>query len=111
MVKLYMALGLALLVAIFTAAAGLVQGARPLTILFRTAVSLGGFFLGGYLTATLLQFYLERRFGGIKPRGKSIDIISKEDIIENDELLNPQPRAPEFRPFVPGSFEQVTAKE
>jgi hypothetical protein len=111
MLKLGIALGLALVVAVLTAAVGLVQGARPLTILFRTGVSLGVFFLGGFLAVTLLQHYLERRLAEIKPQGKNIDIISKDGIIDNDELLNPPPATPEFKPFVPGNFDQVTAKE
>jgi hypothetical protein len=112
MLKLRVSLGLALVAAFLTAAVALVQGARPLTILYRTAVSLGGFLIGGYLAATLIQLYLGRRLAGVKPQGKNIDIVSKEGIISNDELITPPPEAaPKFSPFVPESFEQVTAKD
>jgi len=111
MIKLRISLGLALVVAILTAIVGLVQGARLITVFYRTVISLAGFSLGSYLAISLIEMYLKRRFDGVNPKRQKLDIISKDGIIENDELLNPSHAAPQFSPFVPENFEQITAKE
>jgi hypothetical protein len=110
MLKLCIALGLALVVAAFTAVFGLMQGVRPVTVLYRAVVSLAGFTLAGYLAGIVAESYVRRRFEGIKPRGNKVDIISKDGVIENDELLNPSHASPQFAPFVPDSFDKITAK-
>lgn len=111
MLKLRVSLGLALVVAVLTATVGLVQGARPITVLYRTVSTLAGFSLGGYLAGCLAEAYLKRRLAGVKPKRQGVDIISKDGAIDNDELLNPSHATPQFSPFVPENFEQITAKE
>ncbi len=110
MVKLRIALGVALVVAVLTAAVGLVQGVRLPTVLYRTAISLVGGALAAYLAAHLAEAYFRRRFADIKVSGKKVDITSKDGLIENDELLNPSHATQQFSPFVPESFEQISVK-
>jgi len=110
MLKLRIALGLALVTAVLTAAAGMVQEVRPLTILYRTAMTFAGFSLGGFLAAMATEAYYRRRFADIKPKGKKIDIISKEVLFDKDELLNPAHASPQFSPLTPESFEKLTTK-
>jgi len=110
LVKLRIALGLALVVAGLTAAVGLVQGLRLPTVFYRTAISLAGFALAAYLAANLAESYVRRRFAGIKLKRNKVDIISKDGIIDNDELLNPTHATPQFSPFVPENFEQISVK-
>jgi len=111
MLKLRIALGLALVTAVLTAAAGMVQEVRPLTILYRTAMTFAGFSLGGFLAAMATEAYYRRRFADIKPKGKNIDIISKDGIIDNDELLNPAHASSQFSPLTPENFEKMTTKD
>ncbi|MDR7865482.1 MAG: hypothetical protein RIN56_01630 [Sporomusaceae bacterium] len=110
MVKLRIALGLALIVAALTAAVGLVHGLRTPTVFYRAAISLTGAALAAYLAANLAEAYIRRRFAGVKPGRNKVDIISKDGIIENDELLNPSHVTPPFSPFVPENFEQISVK-
>ncbi len=110
MVKVRIVLGLALIVACLTAAVGLVQGLRLPTVFYRTAISLAGSALAAYLAVYLAESYVRRRFADIKPKRNKVDIISKDGIIENDELLNPTHTTPQFSPFVPENFEQISVK-
>ncbi|MDT8901318.1 hypothetical protein [Anaeroselena agilis] len=110
MVKLYIALGLALVVTVVTAAVGLAKGVRLPTVLYRSAISLVGCALAAYLAAYLAEGYYRRRFGGIKPGRNKVDIISKDGIIDNDELLNPSHATPQFNPMDPESLEHVSVK-
>lgn len=110
MVKLRIAIGLALVVAVLTAAVGLMQGLRLPTVFYRTVISLTGTALAAYLAVNLAGAYFSRRFADIKPGRNKVDIISKDGIIENDELLNPSHATPQFSPFVPENFEQISVK-
>jgi len=111
MLKLWISLGLALVVAVLTATFGLMQGARPLTVLYRAGITFAGFALGGYLAGLAAEGYLRRRFADVKPKRQSVDIISKDGIIANDELLNPAHASPQLGPLTPDSFEQLTTKD
>jgi hypothetical protein len=111
MMKLRISLGLALVVAVLTAAVGIVQGVRPLTLLYRTGMAFAGFSLAGYLTTMAAERYLRRHFDAVKPKRQNIDIISKDGIIDNDELLNPAHASPQFSPLTPENFEKLTTKD
>ncbi|HWQ62172.1 MAG TPA: hypothetical protein VN521_07665 [Negativicutes bacterium] len=111
MLKLCISLGVALVVAVLTATVGWVQGARPLTVLYRAMITFAGFSLVGYLAGLTVDGYLRRRLADVKPKRQSIDIISKDGIIENDELLNPAHASPQFSPLSPDNFEQLTTKD
>jgi hypothetical protein len=111
LIKLCISLGVAFIAAVITATVGFMHDARPLTVLYRAAISLVGFSLGGFLAAILIEQYIKRRFPDVKPAGQNIDIISKEGILDNDELLNPSQPAQSFRPFVPENFKHLTVKE
>ncbi len=111
MLKLHIALGLASVVAAFTAAAGLVQGARPMTVLYRVLITFAGFSLGGYLAGLAAESYFRRRFTVVKPKRQNVDIVSKDGIIENDELLNPTHASPQFSPLTLDNFEKLNTKE
>jgi hypothetical protein len=110
MVKLCIALGIALVVALFTAVFGLMQGVRPVTVLYRAVVSLAGFALAGYLAGIAAESYVRRRVDAVKPRGNKVDIISKDGVLEKDELLNPSHAAQQFTPLVPENLEKITVK-
>lgn len=111
LLKLRISLGLAVVVAVFTAIAGLMHEARPTTVLYRMLITLVGFSLGGYLACLSVEGYFQRRFTDIKPKRQNIDIISKDGIIDNDELLNPSHASPQFSPLTPENFEQLTTKK
>lgn len=111
LLKLGISLGLAAVVAIFTAVAGYVHEARLLTVLYRTLITLVGFSLGGYLVCLAVEGYFRRRFDEVKPKRQNVDIISKDGIIDNDELLNPSHASPQFSPLTPENFEQLKTKE
>ncbi len=111
MLKLRLALGLALLVAILTATVGLVQGIRPLTVLYRTFISLVVFAVGGYLLGGLVESRVTSWLASLKPKGQKVDIISKEDYLDNDELLSPSHAAAPFSPLIPDDFDRITTKD
>lgn len=111
MFKFRIAFGLALIVAFLTAVVGLTQGARPLTLLFRTFVSLAVFGLGGYLLGTLAEIWLARRLAKVNAKGQKVDIIDKDSAISVDELINPSHASPQFNPFVPDNFDRISTRE
>lgn len=102
MTKLRIALCLALISSVMTGLAGVLQGARPLTVLSRTCISLlvfsalgyiiGGF--GGQLIGSLLQ--------NQKERGQDIDIVSRQEPVHEDN------RNSAFVPLTPEKLERVS---
>lgn len=111
MIKLRLALGLALIVAFLTASIGLFQDIRPLTVLYRTFISLVVFAVGGYLIGGLLESVVDKWLAGIKPKGQKVDIISEDALSDGDELLNPPHAAAPFSPLIPDDFDHITTKE
>lgn len=111
MMKLRLALGLALIVAILTASVGLVQGIRPLTVLYRTFISLIVFAVGGYFLGGLVESVAARWLASVKPKGQKVDIISEDGFVGSDELLNPSHAAAPFSPLIPDDLDRITTKE
>jgi hypothetical protein len=111
MLKLRLALGLALIVAILTASVGLVQGIRPLTVLYRTFISLVVFAVGGYLLGGYAEKVVDSWLASIKPKGQKVDIISEDGFVTGDELLNPSHAAAPFSPLIPDDLDKITTKE
>jgi hypothetical protein len=109
--KLRLALCLALIVAVLTASVGLAQGVRPLTVLYRTFISLLVFGVGGYLLGCVAESFLTRWLESVKPKGQKVDILSEDGLLSGDELLNPSHAAQPFSPLIPYDFEQISSKD
>lgn len=110
--KLRLALGLALIVAVLTAGFGLMHGVRPLTVLYRTFISLLVFAVGGYILGSGAELLLARWLAGIKPKGQNVDIVSEDDgLVTNDELIHPSHAAQPFSPLDPNELERLSTKE
>lgn len=101
MLKLYIALCLALVVGIFTLIIGFLNDARLATILYRTIISMVvfggcGYFLGG--VAENFLHSLLARFNIIDPE---VDNISEQEITDQPPNTTP------FSPFTSENLERV----
>ena len=105
MLKLRIALGLALIVGTLTLTNGLLQGARAATIVYRTIISVVIFGFMGYG----LGFITERYFGKVMEKdinkGQEIDVVSEEQSLE--ELSSKS----EFAPFIAENFQKMKRPE
>lgn len=106
-----MALTLAIIGGILTLLAGVFQDVRLMTIGYRSLVSSLIFGICGYLLGNVIDSYRQRLEDSIKPKGQTIDIISKDEDPEISQPPLPEPENTGFRPFTPDTFDQLTSKQ
>ena len=106
MLKLRIALCLALIVGTLTLTYGMLQGARTATIAYRSITSVVLFGFIGYGLGFIIENYLKKLLveKDIK-KGQEIDIVIEQQPIE--ELSD----NPEFAPFTADNFQQMTRPE
>jgi len=98
--KLRFAVCLALVVGITTVIISVLNEARPMTILYRTIISISVFGVCGYFLGSAAETFLLSLLPPLKTRGQKIDIISEK---ENSDSPNT------FDPFTPDKFEQISS--
>jgi hypothetical protein len=109
MLKLRFTLGLALIGGIFTLIVSLLQDYKFATILYRAATSLIIFAVVGFGLGVIAEILIKRISANIKPKGKNIDIVSKEDNLHQVDIVDVQTAAnADFAPLTPDQLEQVS---
>lgn len=103
MLKLRLALGLALVVGFLTLIIGVMNEARPLTVLYRMFISIGVFGLVGFGLAVWLERSLPQpEVVTAMLKGQHVDITSQQE-----DMPEAQNAEDTFEPFTSDSFEQI----
>lgn len=97
MLKLRIALCLALVVGTLTLLNGMLQGARLETVIYRMIISIAIFGFIGYGIGMIVESFLHK---------KLIEKFQKNSLQE--EVLDKDMEESEFTPFTSNSFEQIT---
>lgn len=105
MAKLWLALGLAMVVASLTLIIGLLQDTRIGTAVYRMLVSFVVFGAIGYIIAVMGEKFWGYQLTDLKSRGKKIDIISEEEPIGDSK---PEKN---FIPLTPDNLERLSGSE
>jgi uncharacterized protein YacL len=100
--KLRIALCLALIVGALTLLYGMLQGARLETIIYRIIISIAIFGFIGYG----LGIIVERSLKNLEV--KNIKQGQKKDIVDEKQPLDDPPKDSEFAPFTSNSFQQIS---
>lgn len=102
MLKLRIALCLALVVGTLTLTNGIVYGARFMTIIYRVLISIIIFGIAGYFLGVVAEKFLKELLEKTTDQGQHINVVSQQEVTE--ELV------PEntFSPFAPENFEQIS---
>jgi len=100
--KLRIALCLALIVGALTLLNGMLQGARLETVIYRIIISIAIFGLIGYGLGIIVERFLENIVVKNIEQGPK-DIVNEEQPLEED-----LPVDSEFAPFTSESFQQIT---
>ncbi len=99
--KLYTAVCLALVVGIFTMIIGFLNDARPLTILYRTTISILIFGCCGFFFGGMVERFLQSLLARFNILGQKVDIIGEQEI--SDQTLDATP----FSPLTSDNLERV----
>ncbi|MBC8016274.1 MAG: hypothetical protein H7X79_11095 [Sporomusaceae bacterium] len=102
MLKLRIALCLALVVGTLTLANGILYGARAVTIVYRVVISVVVFGFAGYCLGIGIEFFLKKLLLKGTDQRQHIDTISEQRV--TDELSTESA----FSPFTSGNFEQIS---
>jgi hypothetical protein len=97
--KLRIALYLALIVGALTLLYGMLQGARLETVIYRIIVSIAIFGIIGYGLGIIVERFLKNVAQGQK---------KDQDIVNEKQPLDDAPKDSEFAPFTSSSFQQIT---
>lgn len=100
--KLRIALCLALVVGTLTLTNGILYGARMVTIIYRVAISVAVFGIAGYGVGVVLEKFLKKMLIKKTQQGQHIDIVSEQQTI--DEI----PNESGFSPFTSDNFQQIS---
>lgn len=106
--KLKFAACLALLVGTLTVIIGFVHDARPLTLLYRTAISLVVFGIAGYVIGSIGEKFLSRLVA-VTPSDSGIHdaAMPGEPHTEQEEASSSAP----FTPFTPDNLARIIKKQ
>lgn len=102
MLKLRIALCLALVVGILTLINGILNDARMTTIIYRVVISIVIFGVVGYILGVVGEKIYKELVAENSVPGQHIDIVSEQPM--NDEVVSES----EFSPFASDSFEQIS---
>jgi len=100
--KLRIALCLALVVGTLTLTNGILYGARAVTIIYRVAISIVVFGLAGYGVGIAVEIFLKKILDEKTVQGQHIDRALEQQTI--DEL----PNESAFSPFTSDNFQQIS---
>lgn len=102
MLKLRIALYLALVVGTLTLANGILYDARAVTIIYRVVISVVIFGLAGYCLGVGIEVFLKRLLL------KDIEKRQHNDTIHEQQVSDELSTESEFSPFTSGNFEQIS---
>ena len=102
MLKLRIALCLALIVGSLTLINGVVYGARTMTVLYRVIISVVIFAFLGYGLGIIIEKFLQRIIN---------DKTEEEQQVIQEETIAEVPIEAEFNPFTSDNFEQISRPE
>ncbi len=111
MLKRRLAFTLAVIGGIMTVLVGFLQDIRPLTIGYRSLVSGLVFGVCGFLLGSMIDSYQQHTPDVFKPKGQTIDIISKDDDTEIGLPATEPSGESEFRPFTAETFDHLPGKQ
>lgn len=100
--KLRIALCLALVVGTLTLMNGILYGARIVTIIYRVVISVVVFGFAGYCIGVVFENFFKNLLVTKKAQGQHIDIVSEQQT--SDEL----PNESGFSPFTSDNFQQIS---
>lgn len=101
--KLRIALCLALIVGALTLLNGMLQGARLETVIYRIIISIAIFGIIGYVLGIIVERFLKKKLE-VKNREQG----QKKEIVNEEQPLDDLPKDSEFAPFTSSSFQQIT---
>ena len=101
MLKLRIALCLALVVGTLTLINGIIYSARMVTIIYRVVISIVFFGLAGYSVAVLFENYFKKILMNRTTQVQDVDISSEQQISAE------QPNESGFSPFTSDNFQQI----
>jgi Na+/glutamate symporter len=101
--KLRIALCLALIVGTLTLLNGMLQGARLETVIYRIIISIAIFGIIGYVLGIIVERFLQKKL-----EVKNRDQGQKEESVNEEQFLDDLPKDSEFAPFTSNSFQQIT---
>ena len=101
MLKLRIAICLALFVSTLTMVVGLVNEARFTTIIYRTIVSFLCFGACGFVFGSIAERFLHNFLQKLTNKGQKVDSVSAEAPLQQEE------QAAVFSPFNPDNFEHI----
>lgn len=102
MLKLRIALCLALVVGTLTLTNGIIYGARTVTIIYRTVISVVIFGFAGYALGVVAERFLKKLVEEDNIQEPNTNVVSEEQAM--DEL----PTESAFSPFTSNNFEQIS---
>ncbi|WP_378951880.1 hypothetical protein [Pelosinus sp. sgz500959] len=102
MLKLRIALCLALVVGTLTLTNGILYGARLTTIIYRVLISLIVFGIAGYFLGFVGEKFFKELLLKYTPQEQHIDVVSQQEQIED------LPSENAFSPFTSENFEQIS---
>lgn len=102
MTKLRIALGLALISSVITSLVGILQGARLMTVLYRTCISLLIFSALGYLLGEFGPRFIGTLLRERKEISDKIDIVSQQQSTQQGDSKSA------FVPLTPENLERVS---
>ena len=105
MLKLRIALGLGLFVGGLTLTIGILHDTRPLTILYRVAISAILFSCVGYGLGIMFENFLKDILVKLSSKGNNVDIVTQQEEVNEGE------KASEFSPFNSTDFEHISRPE
>ncbi len=109
MLKLYVALGLALVVGTLTLTNGILHGARFMTIFYRVLISIAIFGIAGYFLGFAVEkFVNELLVKDAAANEQQIDIASQEEEAETEVAAEEGLTENTFSPFASENFEQIS---
>ena len=110
MLKLYVALGLALVVGTLTLTNGIFYGARLMTIFYRVLISIAIFGIAGYFLGFAAEKFVNQLLlKDAAAHEQHIDVVSQEEEAETEKATEEE-GLPEntFSPFASDNFEQIS---
>lgn len=103
MYKLRFAGCLSLVVAILTLTISVVHGARPMTILYRTLISIAIFGIAGFIFGGIVERFFGRTLSSQSPKEDQGELVGEDKKIENKVAAE----SADFTPFTPENLAHV----
>ncbi|CUH96113.1 hypothetical protein P22_2201 [Propionispora sp. 2/2-37] len=103
MYKLRFAGCLALVVAVLTLTISVVHGARPMTILYRTFISIGIFGISGFIFGSIVERFFGHILSSLRPQEDQDDLVEGVKKVESKNAT----KSVDFTPFTPENLARI----